>query len=174
MSWLVESGFKKVISESYSRFCYRFAFITSPQLSSKFTVYYSFTRQKLSLQSKNWELLPSLMNQKESWVAKSVSVCLSRVSLCLKFIFRMGDSYYCCAKDIPWYQKRSLKKIQLWCHTKPLLLFWFLRAWQNWLSSAAWDPKLGSALSSKEHTLYLSFLGPNNPPLSSPKFVSCL
>ena len=39
---------------------------------------------------------------------------------------------------------------------------------------AAEDPKLGGALLSKEHTLYLSFLGPNNPPLSSPKFGSCL
>ena len=36
------------------------------------------------------------------------------------------------------------------------------------------DPKLGCALLSKEHNLYLSFLGPNNPPLSSPKFGSCL
>ena len=39
---------------------------------------------------------------------------------------------------------------------------------------AAEDPKLDGALLSKEHTLYLSFLGPNNPPLSSPKFGSCL
>ena len=39
---------------------------------------------------------------------------------------------------------------------------------------AAEDPKLGGALLSKEHTLYLSFLGPNNPSLSSPKFGSCL
>ena len=38
---------------------------------------------------------------------------------------------------------------------------------------AAEDPKLGGALLSKEHTLYLSFLGPNNPSLSSPKFGSC-
>jgi hypothetical protein len=35
---------------------------------------------------------------------------------------------------------------------------------------AAEDLKLGGALLSKEHTLYLSFLGPNNPSLSSPKF----
>ena len=39
---------------------------------------------------------------------------------------------------------------------------------------AAEDPKFVCVLSSKEHTLYLSFLGPNNPPLSSPKFGSCL
>ena len=39
---------------------------------------------------------------------------------------------------------------------------------------AAEEPKLDSALLSKEHTLYLSFLGPNNPSLSSPKFGSCL
>ena len=39
---------------------------------------------------------------------------------------------------------------------------------------AAEDPKFVCALSSKEHTVYLSFFGPNNPPLSSPKFGSCL
>ena len=39
---------------------------------------------------------------------------------------------------------------------------------------AAEDPKLGCALLSKGHTLYSSFLGPNNPTLSSPKFGSCL
>ena len=33
---------------------------------------------------------------------------------------------------------------------------------------------IACALLSKEHTLYLSFLGPNNQPLSSPKFESCL
>ena len=47
----------------------------------------------------------------------------------------------------------------------PLLPFWYLRAWQNWLSSAVWTQNFGSALSSKEHTLYLSFLGPNKPTL---------
>ena len=67
-----------------------------------------------------------------------------------------------------------IASILIECHTKPLLLFWYLRAWQNWMSSAAWTQKLGCAFSSKEHTLYLSFLGPNNPPLSSPKFGSCL
>ena len=51
---------------------------------------------------------------------------------------------------------------------------WPLRAWQNWQLKAAEDPKLDGALLSKEHTLYLSFLGPNNPSLSSPKFGSCL
>merc|ERR1712051_624709 len=49
----------------------------------------------------------------------------------------------------------------------------YLRVWQNWQLKAAEDPKLGGALLSKEHTLYLSFLGPNNPSLSSPKFGSC-
>ena len=49
-----------------------------------------------------------------------------------------------------------------------------LKPWQNWQLKAAEDPKLGVALLSKEHTLYLSFLGPNNPPLSSPKFGPCL
>ena len=39
---------------------------------------------------------------------------------------------------------------------------------------AAEYPKLDGALLSKEHTLHLSFLGPNNPTLSSPKFGSCL
>ena len=48
------------------------------------------------------------------------------------------------------------------------------KAHTNFGSSAAWTQNLGGALSNKEHTLYLSFLGPNNPPLSSPKFGSCL
>ena len=39
---------------------------------------------------------------------------------------------------------------------------------------AAEDPKLDGALLSKENTLYLPLLGPNNPSLSSPKFGSCL
>ena len=47
----------------------------------------------------------------------------------------------------------------------------------DWLSSAVGQlpgPKILGVLSSKEHNLHLSFLGPNNPPLSSPKFGSCL
>ena len=39
---------------------------------------------------------------------------------------------------------------------------------------AAEDPKLGGVLLSTKHTLYLSFLGPINPSLSSPKFGSSL
>ena len=33
---------------------------------------------------------------------------------------------------------------------------------------------IACALFSKEHTLYLSFLGPNNPSFTTPKFGSCL
>ena len=50
--------------------------------------------------------------------------------------------------------------------------FGYGRRWKLRLRSNT--AKLGCALLSKEHTLYLSFLGPNNPPLSSPKFGSCL
>ena len=64
------------------------------------------------------------------------------------------------ARDFTVYQYSAMA---------PWLLFWYLRAW---LSSQLKTQKFVCALASKEHTLFLSFLGPNNPPLS--KFGSCL
>ena len=68
----------------------------------------------------------------------------------------------CSSCEITFYVD-TFNSWRLYCHTKPLILFCYLRAWQNWLSSAAWTQNLGWALSSKEHTLYLSFFGSNQP-----------
>ena len=43
-------------------------------------------------------------------------------------------------------------------------IYFFAHDCKSLAELAAEDPKLGCALASKEHNLYLSFLGPNNPP----------
>ena len=101
-------------------------------------------------------------------------LCWSGLNLCMGHLGRAHNSVSTQTRPASKESNVLIASILIYCFTKPLLLFWCLRAWQNWLSSAAWTQKFVCALSSKGHTLYLSFLGPNNPCLFSPKFGSCL
>jgi hypothetical protein len=77
-------------------------------------------------------------------------------------------------KNPCFYQFLQIKIKQFYDHIMQELLKTGKLISKSLAELAAEDTKLGGALLSKEHTLYLSFLGPINPSLSSPKFRSCL